>query len=399
MLAVPLKVNLRSLVARRTATLLTVLGIGLIVMALTVVWGLQQGLAHVFDTGGDPRNLIVLRDGSDTETVSGLLDENVRIIETLPGIDVGADGKPLVAGEALVIANLPRKGAVIRKGESAWAQGANVSVRGISAQSLALRPEVTIVAGRMLEPGRNEMLAGKPMSERFANCGLGDTLVLRRVPYTIVGVFTAKGSPYESELWADLKDVGATWSREGAVSSVLLRSSDPVARASLAGAIANDQRLTAKAESQKDFFAFQSTTSGPLIWLGNLMTFFLSIGACFAAANTMYASVLSRSREIGTLRALGFSRLGILLAYMAESLAVALMAGILGLILGSVVLLFAGAAGTGNVTFSEVTFHMRVTGTVVIICLVTCSVIGTIGGLMPALRAATMPIVEALRAA
>lgn len=398
-MAIPLKVNLRSLVVRRAATLLTVFGIGLIVMALTIVWGLQQGLLHVFRAGGDPRNLVVLRTGSTTETTSGILDNSVRVISSLEGIDTGTQGRPLAAGEVVIIVNLPRKGAVLTEGGSAWSQGANVLVRGVKPESVELRPGFEIAAGRMLEPGRNELLASKSMAERFANCGLGETVTLRRVPYTVVGIFTADGSPYESEVWADLEDLGATFSRQGAVSSVLLRGSDPLARERIRAAIEADQRLASHVVPQVEYFASQSSSAEGLQVLGSLMTFFLSIGACFAAANTMYASVLSRSREIGTLRALGFSRRAIMASYMAESLVVSLAAGVVGLLLGSVVLLFAGSAGTGNVTFSEVTFTMRVTPVVVVICLVTCAVVGAIGGLMPALRAARMPIVEALRAA
>ncbi len=399
-MAIPIKVNLRSLVVRQVATGLTVGGIGLIVMALTVVWGLQQGLMRIFTTGGDAAQLLVMRGGSTTETTSGLRDETVRIIETSAGVDVSAAGTPLAAGEMVVIVNLARRGAPpVEEGGSTWSSGANVLVRGIEPESLALRPRLRVVAGRAPEPGKNELLVSRAMASRFQNCGLGETLVLRRVPFTVVGLFTAGDTPYSSEIWTDVRDLGAAFSRTGAVSSVLLRVSDPVTRAALRASLEADPRLNVDVVDQREYFASQTRSAAGLLALGSLMTAFLSVGACFAAANTMYASVLSRAREVGTLRALGFSRLAILVAYLIESLTVSLAAGVTGLFLGMVVLAFAGTAGTGGVTFSEVTFSMRITPVVVVIAMVTCAIVGAVGGLFPALRAARMPIVEALRAA
>lgn len=394
---VPLKVNLRSLLVRRTATLLTIGGIGLIIMALTVVWGLQQGLQSIFSVGGDEAQLVVLRSGSTTETTSGLLDETARIIELSEGIDPGPGGRPLAAGEMVIIVNLPRRGARAEGDDSSWAVGANVIVRGIDEQSPSLREGFEILEGRMLVPGRNEVMSSASMAERFEGCGLGETVVLRRVPYTVVGIFTTGGTPYDSEIWADVRDVGATFSRSGAVSSMLLKVSDPLARERLRAQLEADPRLNVDVIDQRSYFESMSRSALPLLALGSLMTLFLSVGACFSAANTMYASVLSRAREVGTLRALGFSRLSILLGFLAESLVVSLLAGVTGLLLGAVVLLFAGTAGTGGVTFSEVTFSMRITPFVVVICMTTCAVVGMLGGLLPALRAARMPIVEALR--
>lgn len=398
-MAVPLKVNLRSLLERRTATGLTVGGIGLIIMTLTIVWGLQQGLTRVFAVGGDPANLMVLRGGASTETVSGLQDELARVVTLAEGVDRGADGAPLAAPEMVVIINQPRRGAKPVEGGSSWSQGANVILRGASPASAALRREFRLTAGRMFEPGRNEIVASESMAERFMDCALGETITLRRVPFTVVGTFTDGGSPYESELWTALPDLAATFSRQGAVSSVLLRASDPIAREGVRAALEGDPRLNVDVLDQAAYFGSMTRSAGPLMLLGSIMTFMLSIGACFSAANTMYASVLSRSREIGTLRALGFSRSSLLVAYLVESLVVSLAAGLVGLALGAVVLLFAGSAGTSNVTFSEITFRMSLTPVVVAICMTTCAVIGAIGGLLPALRAARMPIVEALRAA
>lgn len=398
-MGIPLKVNLRSLLVRRTASALTIGGIGLIIMALTIVWGLEQGLKTVFAIGGDPQNLVVMRSGSTTETTSGIQSEHADIILLTEGIDAGPDGKPLASGEIVVIINQPRRGVPVDPGgRSTWAQGANIMLRGVGPAAMALRPGMTIVEGRMFEAGKNEAITSRAMASRFAGCALGETIVLRRVPYRIVGLFTAEGSPYESEVWTDARDLAMTFSRTGAVSSILMRVSDPVARARIEASLEADPRLGVGVIDQASYFASQTGSAALLIALGSLMTFFLSIGACFSAANTMFASVLSRSREIGTLRALGFPRRSILVGYLAESLVVSLLAGILGLLLGAIVLAFAGSAGTGNVTFTEITFSMRITPVVVVIAMATCAVIGMLGGLLPALRAARMKVVDALRA-
>ena len=242
-MAIPLKVNLKSLLVRRTATALTVAGIGLIVMALSVVWGLAEGLKTVFRVGGSPENLVVMRGGSTTETTSGIQDANARIISLFEGIDLGKDGQPLASGELVVIINQPRRGAKPSTDGSAWSMGANVIVRGVGPAAFDLRPNLEIVEGRRFEPGRNEVITSRSMAARFAGCGLGETIMLRRVPCTVVGLFEDEGSPYQSEIWADAKDLGAIFSRSGAVSALLLRSSDPIARERLRAALEADPRL------------------------------------------------------------------------------------------------------------------------------------------------------------
>ena len=395
-MALPLKVNLRGMLVRRTATLLTIAGVSLMIMVFAIAWSLDAGLRRVFTTTSDPRLLLVLRHGSTAETTSGLARDQLPIIASIEGIDrlPASDGSsvPAVSGELVVIVNQPRRGSPH--------ESANVIVRGVTPLGPVLRPSFKIVAGRMFTPGVNEMVAAKGMAERFQGCGLGETLVMRKTPYRIVGLFTAAGSPYESELWTDATDLGATNGRPG-YSSALVAVSDPLARDRVKAAIEKDERITDEVQPLDAYFASQQASAAPLAALSTLMTIFLSVGACFAAANTMHASVLARSREIGTLRALGFSRLSILTCYVIESTVLSLAAGALGLALAWLVLAAqSGYAGTSNwTTFSEVAFRITVTWSVVRVVLIMAVVIGIIGGFLPALRAARMNIVDALRQA
>lgn len=389
-MAVPLKVNVRGLMARRTATLLTVGGVGLIIMVFVLVWGMAAGLDQVFTIGTDERILMVLRDGSQAESTSWVPRDQLAIIAATPGIDLDADGKPLVSGELIILVNQPRRGT----GESA-----NLTIRGVTPNGMALRPEMKIVEGRAFSPGSNELIASRGLAERFDGCAIGETLMMLRTPYRVVGIFEANGSPYESEVWTDATDLGETNDRPG-YSSVLARVSDSLARPRVSSAIDDDPRLKVFVTTQKDYFDKQTASAMPLKGLGGMMTLFLSIGACFSAANTMYASVLSRSREIGTLRALGFTRGSILVAYITEAVMLSLLAGAFGVALGGLILLFySGHLGTSNwVTFSEVVFSITLTPMVVVIAMTASAIIGALGGLMPALRAARMPIVDAIRA-
>jgi ABC-type antimicrobial peptide transport system permease subunit len=390
-MAVPLKVNLRSLLVRRAATGLTVGGIALVLFILVLVWSMGAGLTRVFTVAGDPANLLVLRGGSSAETVSGFRKEHFRIVEAMDGIDVGQDGRPLASGELVVLVNQQRRG---QPGLSA-----NVLVRGVSPTGLALRPDLKILDGRMFEPGAKELIVSRAMASRFEGCALGEELVMRRTPYRVVGTFEDGGSPYESELWTDLDDLGNTHGREG-VSAMLVRAADAAARERLRAAIEADPQLSADVTDQQAYFREQTETAQPIHALASLMTLFLSIGACLSAANTMYASVMSRAREIGTLRALGFSRRSILASYVVEALVVAILAGIVGLGLGAMALLVqGGSSGTSNWnTFSEVAFSFAITPGVVAMAVIVSAVVGAVGGFFPALRAARMPIVEALRA-
>ena len=263
----------------------------------------------------------------------------------------------------------------------------------------AFRPELEVVEGRAFQPGNKEIIASRAMAGRFKGCALGESIVMRKEPYRVVGIFEASGTPFESEIWADAIDLAGTYGRVG-YSSALLRVSDDLTRAQARTAIDADPRLAVEVIDQAAYFAKQTESAGLMTMLGTLMTLFLSVGACFSAANTMYASVLARTREIGTMRALGFRRSAILLGYVVESVVLALLSGIVGVVMGWLVLLvYGGYAGTVNwVTFSEVAFKLTITPMVVVFVMIVSAVIGAVGGFLPALRASRLPIVEALRA-
>jgi cell division protein FtsX len=391
-MALPLKVNLRGLFRRRTATLLTVAGMSLMVMIFAIAWSLDAGLRSVFEIGGSPDLLIVLREGSSAETNSYVPRDDEPIITSVPGIALDpASGEPIASAEAVTILNQPRRGQP--------GQTANVIVRGLGPRGFSLRPQFRLVEGRPIQPGLDELLASKAMAQRFEGCGLGETLRIRRTPFKVVGLFEAQGSPYESEMWADKTDLGAATGRDGA-SIILLKVPDALDRERVKAAIEGDSRLNCDVKSQQEYFAKQTESAQPLAILGGLLTFFLSVGACFAAANTMHAAVLARAKEIGTLRALGFSRLSVMTCYVLESVVLSLGAGVVGLLLASLVLAFqSGYAGTSNwTTFSEVAFRLKLTLDVVKTVMITSVIIGLLGGLFPAWRAARLPVVDALRA-
>lgn len=390
-MAIPLKVNIRGLFVRRTATGLTVAGVGLIVMVFVLVWGMAAGLTKVFTFGVDDANLLVMRDGSNAESTSWIPRDKLPIIAAHEGIDKGADGNPLCSGELIILINQERRGG---NGETS-----NITVRGVTAAGPALRPELKVVEGRLFQPGMNELIASRGMAARFKGCALGETLEMRKTDYKVVGIFEAAGSPYESELWTDANDLGTTHGRPG-YSSAMLKVSDPVARARISAAVDTDQQMSVMVTDQKSYFDKQTQSAGLIQGLGTMMTIFLSIGACFSAANTMYASVINRSREIGTLRAIGFTRGSILVAYVVEAVILSSLAGAFGVVLGGLILeVYSGHLGTSNwVTFSEVVFQLALTPGIVVAAMITSAVIGTIGGFLPALRAARMPIVEAIRA-
>ncbi|MFN7971968.1 MAG: ABC transporter permease [Acidobacteriota bacterium] len=387
---VPIKVNLRGLLVRRTATALTIGGVGLVVMTFVIVWGMSAGVERVFTVSGDPANLMVMRAGSNAETTSWIPRDQFKLLEALDGIDKDPQGKPVISGELIILVNQERRSS---------SETANLMVRGVTPMAPSLRPNMRLVSGRMFQPGLHEAIASRGVAKRFKGCALGETLMMRKTPYKIVGTFEAPETPFDSEVWTDATDLGDTEKRPG-YSSALLRVSDKIARAKVASTVKGDEQLSLEVMDQPSYFALQTQSAALIKGLGRLMTVFLAIGACFSAANTMYASVLNRSREIGTLRALGFSRTSVLFSYIVEAVVLASISGVVGLILGWMVLtFFSGHMGTSNwVTFSEVVFTLALTPGIVVTAMVVSAVIGAVGGLLPAMRAARMPIVEAIRA-
>lgn len=385
---IPAKYNLRNLRVRWVTTLMTVLGTALVVWASVLSFGLTEGLEHALMITGNKLDLIVLRKGSQDEGSSGLEQKVTRQISTLEGIARDADGKPMCSVEFVTILTQPRRG----DGGTT-----NLIVRGLEQSGRALRPGFRITEGRDIKPGVNEAITSRAMAERFANLGLGNKLEINKVDFTVVGYFESEGSAAESEVWTDLRDLTNARRTPEAVSSVNLRVTDEAAKEAMIHRIQDDEQFNLKVVDEEQYYRDQMTATIAIRIVGFFIAGFLTIGAMFAAANTMYAAVANRTREIGTLRAIGFRRGSILFSFLLESILLCLAGGILGCLL---TLPFNGlTTGTANwATFSEITFSFRFGPGVMLQGLLLALTMGLLGGLFPALRAVRLNTASALRA-
>jgi putative ABC transport system permease protein len=384
---IPVKYNIRNLRVRWVTTLMTVLGTGLVVWATVLTFGLTDGLEHALRISGHPLDLIVLRKGSNDETGSTITAQTAGELATLDGIARDENGRPLCAIEFVTILTKPRRGN---------AGTTNLIVRGVEAVSRSLRPDFRVVRGRDIQPGVNEAITSEQMAQRFENLAIGEKLEINQVDFTVVGYFEAGGSAAESEVWTDIRDVTAARRTQGAVSSVNLRARDASARQALVERIRDDKQFNLKVVEETKYYEDQMTTSIALKFIGYVIAGFLTVGAMFAAANTMFAAVASRGREIGTLRALGFRRRSILASFLLESVLLCLLGGLVGCL---ATLPFNGlSTGTANwATFSEITFSFRFGPAVLLRGVLMALVMGLVGGLFPAVRAVRLDIVTAFR--
>ncbi len=385
-MAIPLKYNLRNLAVRRTTSAMTAFSITLTVAVFVVLMALAEGLQSSLSATGHPLNVMIMRDGSQSETVSFVRRDALQVIKYLEGIAKGEKGEPWVSPEVIVLINLPRRGE---------AQGSNVTIRGLSSEGPSLRPEFKMVEGRLFRSGLREVIVSKRISERFQNCGPGDKLRFAKGYWTVVGIFEAGNSAYNSEIWADVNDLGQDFDRED-YTDVFVRAADANAVDRIRDQVVNDRRLHLKSQGEREYYAGQTQTARPIKYFGVFIAVLMAIGASFAAMNTMYAAVARRTREIGTLRALGFSRGSILLCFILESVLIAAVGGLVGCLLALPI--NGVTTGTTNfVTFSELAFNFRVTPTLFCIGFVFAILIGFFGGLFPAWRAAHESVVTALR--
>lgn len=384
---IPLKYNVRNLWVRRVTTFMTVLGTGLVVWSSCILFGLVDGLNHSLTISGEPLDLIILRKGSTTEGNGGFELSKAQQLAALPGIARDESGKPLVALELL---NIP---VVVRNDGSRT----NVIVRGIDAQSAKLRPAFKIVQGRDLIPGRGECIVSRTISRRFKGAQLGGVFqVGEKESYRVVGLFTAGGSAAESEVWVDRKDLERNTSFEGSVSGVQMRAASVADLDRLRKTIADDAQFKLDPQREKDYYENQSRSSLFLQVAGTLIAVLLTVGAMFAAANTMFSAVSSRTREIGTLRALGFSRFDVLVSFLGESVLLCALGGLVGLL--ATIPLSTLTFGTNDFnTFSERTIHFRFGPLVMIVAVAMTLAMGVLGGLFPALRAVKLDVIKALR--
>lgn len=388
---IPFTYSIRNLFARRITFVLTLSGIALVVFVFCAVLMLAYGLQKTMVDTGSRNNVLLYRKGSDSELASGVNRELVNIITTLPQIDKNEAGRPMVSPEVVVIINLNRKGI---------GDMGNVSARGVTPKTaFGLRKDVKIVDGRTFNPGSREIIIGKSIHQRFQNTDIGQTIKFGGDAWTIVGIHEAGGTAFESEIWGDVDQMMQVFNRQGAYSSVTVRLNNPADTTSLNQNLESDNRLlTIKAESEPDYYRRQSRFLAVFIRiLGLSITFIFSIGAVIGAMITMYAAVANRTREIGILRALGFRRRSVLVAFLVESIILSLIGGGLGILMSSF-LQFLSFSTINFGTFSDLTFSYILSPEIVMAALIFAVFMGIVGGFLPAVRASRQNILGALRA-
>ena len=380
--------GLRSIPDRIGPSLVIIVGLAGVVAVFTALLAMAAGFQSTLQAAGREDVALVLRGGSDAELNSGLSRDQATIIKQAPGVRAGADGEPLASAEMVVIAEL------MKPGEST---GSNITLRGVEPSAFALRPQLKLVQGRPFRPGLRELIVGQGVTQQFMGAGLGDTLRMRGSEWTVVGVF-ASGDANESELWADVEVAQSTFNRQG-FSAVRLQLDDPKDLQAVKDALTADPRVNVDVESEQQYYSGQTRQFRTVIGgLAGVVTFIMALGAMFAALNTMYAAVGTRAREIATLRAIGFGGTPVVISVMLESLVLAIVGGLIGALL-AFVLFNNMAVSTLGANFTQVVFQFTVTPRLVGMGIVIALVIGMIGGFLPALRAARLPVTTALRAA
>jgi putative ABC transport system permease protein len=408
-MGVPVTYNIRNLIERKGTTLMTAVGIGLTVAVLIVALALTAGLSSVFAASGHPQQVLVLRKGTNAELSSSVSTDSYQIIRRLPGIELNSKGEPMVSPEGNTVVNLPSVDSP---------EGMNVTVRGMLPIGLSMR-SYTIVQGVMFDPGRRQVVVGESIAKRYPDAQVGKRVKFGRGLWDVVGVFHAGDSSANSEMWADLDQLRGDFEQQGGSNSLLIRLTEsetaksltvmreqakkkattqpiaPPAGTFMAG-VADDQRLGAQTMGEKEYYASLTDAGLPLQILGYGVAVIMAIGSAFAATNTMYAAVSRRAREIGTLRALGFGRGAILRSFMLESVCLALVGGLLGVLLALPINGLTTAVGSFQ-TFSETAFKLKIGWQAILAGLGFAALIGAIGGLLPAWAAAKKTIVMAMR--
>ncbi|MEX1312307.1 MAG: ABC transporter permease [Candidatus Sulfomarinibacteraceae bacterium] len=388
-MAIPISYNVRSVGARWATAVVSVLGIAGTVGVFLAMLALAKGFQATLISSGSPDNVIILRAGADSEMTSAVNHEQFRIINDAPQIARADDGAPLVSPEVVVIGAFP----LMTTGTDA-----NVQIRGVYDRVLEVRPTVEITQGRFFEPGLTELVVGENAVNTYRGFGLGSTVEIGGQDWNVVGVFSSGGSAFDSEVWCDANLLNQTFSRSpGIYQSVTARLGSRDDFTAFKDALTSDPRMTVDVTGERAYYAKQSQAVSKLIRvLGFLVASVMAIGAIFGALNTMYSAVAARAREIATLRALGFGSFSVVLSFVLESILIALVGGVLGCL--AVIPLNGFTAGTMNwQTFSHLAFAFQVTPSLMIWGLAFAALMGLVGGLFPALRAARMPVAAALR--
>jgi putative ABC transport system permease protein len=381
-------VNLRSIRERAGSSAVAIIGIAGVVIVFVSVLSIAEGFRAAMAKAGDPQRILVMRTGSDTEMTSGFSGEDARLIIDTPGIQRGPNG-PIASAELFVIVNHPL---------AATGTDANVPLRGVSPAVLQVRPEVRIVEGRMFESGRNEIVVGRAASRQFANLSVGSNVRWGENTWQVVGIFDANGSVAESELWCDARVLQPAYRRGNSYQSVYARLESEDAFQSVKDAMTADPRLRVTVLREPDYYAAQSRVLQTVVrTVGFIIAGLMGVGAVFGAVNTMYSAVASRTREIATLRALGFKSLPVVISVLVEAVVLSLVGGTIGGLLAYLAFDGYQTATMNWQSFSQVAFAFAVTPALLVEALIYSTVMGVFGGLLPAWKAARMPVVTALR--
>jgi putative ABC transport system permease protein len=388
-MALPLSYNVRNVRTRWQVTLLAISGIALVVAVFTVLMAMSEGFAVALRATGRPGNAMIFQRGSGSELSSWVPLDQRNMIAVRDEVARGADGQPLASPEDVVVTNKTKK-----DGEPT-----NISVRGVTPRAFEVRSGIKIVQGRMFTPGLYEVIVGEKIANRVQGLDIASAVRLQKHDWKVVGIFSSQGSAFESEIWGDAEVMGVDFGRTGGSNAMAVRLKPGADVASLDRWIRSNPQMQLQAVSEKKYYDDQA---GPLAKilriLATSVAIIMGVGAVFGAMNTMYAIVAARTREIGTLRALGFSRRAILFSFVLESVTLALAGGAIGCLLAFPMNGY--STGTGQTqSFSEIAFAFRITPAIVTTALVFAVVMGVIGGLLPAFRAARLPITSALREA
>jgi putative ABC transport system permease protein len=381
-------VNIRSIPQRLGSSVVAIVGIAGVVVVFVSVLSIAQGFRAAMTTAGDPRTAIILRAGTDSEMSSGLSREQTQIVKDAPGVARGADG-PVASAELFVIVNHPKR---------STGTDANVPLRGVEPGAFAVRPKLRLVEGRRFEPGRNEIVVGRAAAGQFAGLEVGQDVRWGENAWKVVGIFEADGAISESEIWCDARVLQGAYRRGDSFQSVYVQLEREDSLEAFKATLTRDPRLNVMVERETDYLAAQSIVLQTIVrTIGFVIAGLMGVGAVFGAINTMYNAVASRTREIATLRALGFGAVSIVTSVMTESAVLAVLGGVLG---GALAWIFFDGYRTSTMnfqSFSQVAFAFRVTPALLVQGLGCALVMGLLGGILPAIRAARLPIVNALR--
>jgi putative ABC transport system permease protein len=385
-MAIPLKYNIRSLLVRRISTAMTAGGIALVVAVFVIVMAMITGISTTITDAGAPDNMVVIRRGATTETYSYMTLDQFNALRFLPQIRRDVAGNPLASPELPVQTALRRA-----TGGSDY-----IVFRGVLPIALEVHDQVHIIAGRMFRPGTNEIIVGKSLPTRYANCALGDILHFGRGTWQVVGIFEARGSSFESEVWGDIHNVQDEAQRGAYYASVRLKLAPGANARALVQRIANDPRINLQAQSEPEYYSDEASVANQLRHLVLVVAMIMGIGAIFGAMNTMYAAVSARTIEIATLRTLGFGPGAVMVSFLAESIVLAVGAGAIGIVLA---LPMNGFSTTflNFATFSTLAFSFRLSPAIILTALAFAALMGLLGGWLPARQAMRMTVVDALR--